>query len=79
MPAWIPVLFGIITPLAFTANGILIKHLTSESVGFDSSRASSSVFFIGNFVILCVAIPYWYYVEFHQELFYIGFIVGMID
>ena len=29
LPTWIPVVFGIVTPLSFMVNGMLTKHLTS--------------------------------------------------
>ena len=35
VPTWIPVLFGIVTPVSFTMSGIMTKHLSSERVGFD--------------------------------------------
>ena len=31
LPAWIPVLFGVITPVFFTINGFLTKHLTEPA------------------------------------------------
>ena len=79
LPKWIPVVFAILTPLNFTANGMLTKHLMGEKVGFNTNRIMSSVYLIVNFLILMVAIPYWYYVEFHPDLFYLGLIVAIFD
>lgn len=79
IPTWIPVVIGIITPLTFTANGMLIKHMTSEKVGFITNRVSCSVFLIVNIIILIVAIPYWKNVEFTARYFWIGFVSSMFD
>ena len=79
MPKWIPVVFAIITPLSFTAYSILTKHLSSEKVGFNINRIISSVYLIVNALILMIAIPFWYYTEFHPNLFWIGFIAAIAD
>ena len=79
MPKWIPVVFAIITPLSFTAYGVLTKHLTSEKVGMNINRTISSVYLIVNTLIIMIAIPFWYYTEFHQDLFWIGFIAAISD
>ena len=33
-PIWVPVLYGLITPMCFTSSGLLTKHATSERIGF---------------------------------------------
>jgi drug/metabolite transporter (DMT)-like permease len=58
-PAWIPVLFGLITPLSFTSNGILTKHLTSKEVNFNASTISFSSFALVNVIIMIFAVIYW--------------------
>ena len=58
---------------------MLTKHLTSEKVGFKINRIISSAYLIVNGLILMIAIPYWYYTEFHTDLFWIGFIAAISD
>ena len=77
--SWIPVLFGLITPVSFTTSGILTKHLTSDRVKFDPSTISLSAYFLVNIIVLAFAIPYWNNVEFIQPLFWIGFIGSVIN
>lgn len=59
VPTWVPVLFGVVTPMTFCTNGILTKHITSPRVGFDPSRLSFNVYFLVNLLILIYAIIYW--------------------
>jgi drug/metabolite transporter (DMT)-like permease len=79
VPTWVPVIFGLITPVSFTCNGILTKHLTSDKVGFNPSTISFSAYFVVNIIVLIVAIPYWVQVDFSQSLFWIGFIGSVIN
>ena len=58
-PFWIPILFGILTPLCFTTSGILTKHLTSDRINFNPSTISFSAYFIVNVIVIIFAIPYW--------------------
>tara|TARA_B110000285_G_C14933187_1_gene518311 strand:+ start:126 stop:554 length:429 start_codon:yes stop_codon:yes gene_type:complete len=58
-PAWIPVLFGIVTPCMFTTNGMFTKKVLSPEVGFDASDISFSAYFMVNILVMCVAVPYW--------------------
>lgn len=78
-PSWIPVLFGLITPVGFTTSGILTKHLVSDRVKFDPSTISFSAYFLVNTIVLMFAIPYWKNVEFNEALFWIGFIGSVIN
>lgn len=78
-PTWVPVLFGLITPVSFTTNGILTKHLTSDKVNFKPSTISFTSYFIVNVLVLIVAIPYWCIVEFDQSMFWIGFAGSVIN
>lgn len=77
LPSWIPVIFGVLTPVFFTTSGILTKHLTGtrregeplpskeeKDRFFDASNISFSSYIVVNIVILCAAIPYWHYVHF---------------
>ena len=63
-PAWIPVLFGLLTPCLFCTNGMFTKKVLSPEVGFDASNISFSSYFIVNVIVLCAAVPYWTTVSF---------------
>lgn len=79
IPTWIPVIFGLVTPMFFCTNGILTKSLTNDKIGFDPSILSSSAYFVTNALIMIAAIPYWTIVEFRSDLFWIGLIGGFIN
>ena len=78
-PMWIPVLFGIATPMFFTTNGLLTKHLTSERIGFNASTISFTSYFIVNVIVMIVAIPYWSMYGFSQYLFWLGLVGSIIN
>jgi drug/metabolite transporter (DMT)-like permease len=78
-PAWIPVLFGIVTPCVFCTNGMFTKKLVSPSVGFNASDASFSAYFIVNILVLCFAIPFWCQHSFDLYLFWIGGVGSIIN
>ena len=79
LPTWIPVLFGIITPMAFTANGMIIKSLTSERMGFNPSNLSFGAYFIVNCIVMVGAVYYWINYEFDSYLLIVGLIGSMIN
>lgn len=59
VPAWIAVLFGIITPIGFSTNAMLTKHLISQKVGFDATTLAFSSQFVVNVIVLIAGIIYW--------------------
>lgn len=63
-PAWIPVVFGLVTPCMFTTNGMFTKKVLSPEVGFDASDISFSAYFAVNVLVMIAAVPYWCNVEF---------------
>eukprot|EP00356_Strombidium_inclinatum_P000909 CAMPEP_0170512328 /NCGR_PEP_ID=MMETSP0208-20121228/66789_1 /TAXON_ID=197538 /ORGANISM="Strombidium inclinatum, Strain S3" /LENGTH=203 /DNA_ID=CAMNT_0010795947 /DNA_START=362 /DNA_END=970 /DNA_ORIENTATION=+ len=79
MPTWVPVLFGVITPMSFTANGMLVKHLTGDKMKFDPSTLSFSAYFSVNILILIAAVWYWVKIEFDMYLFIVGLIGSIIN
>lgn len=79
IPTWVPVIFGIITPMTFCSNGILTKHLTQPRIGFNPSRMSFNVYFIVNILVLIYAIPYWAVNPFQPTLFVWGLIGSIIN
>lgn len=69
---WVPVIFGILTAMAFTSNGMLTKHLTSPRINFNASTISYSAYLAINVIVIIAAIPYWLYFGFSQYLFWMG-------
>ena len=80
MPTVVAVLFSLATPLAFTTNGILTKHLTNKELNpFNPDNLSFSSYAATNIVVLIAAIPYWVYVSFSLRLFIVGLVAGLIN
>jgi len=78
-PAWIPVVFGIVTPIMFSINGMFTKKVVSPEVGFDASDISFTSFAMVKILVLFAAIPYWINVEFSPYLFWMGGIGSIIN
>lgn len=78
-PIWIPIVFGILTPVTFTVNGILTKHLTGDKMKFNPSTISFSAYLLVNIIVLLCAIPYWQAIPFSQYLFWIGLVGSVIN
>lgn len=72
-------LSAILTPVTFVINGILVKHLADERVGFDVDRASFSAYLIVNNIMLLCSIPYWYTHECTSYQLWIAFAGGVFD
>jgi len=80
VPAWVAVLFGIMTPISFTTNGVLVKHLATKSnLPFEPTNLSFTAYIIVNLLVLCGAIPYWSLIEFSKYLFVVGTIGSIIN
>jgi drug/metabolite transporter (DMT)-like permease len=79
VPTWIPVIFGIVTPIAFTVSGMLTKHLSSERVGFDISTLAFTCYLVVNVVVLIIAIPYWSSYGFSKYLFWMGLVGSIVN
>ena len=79
MATWIPALFGVVTPMFFSTNGVLTKHLTSKEIGFDATNISFTSYLFVNIFLLILAIPYWCLVTFDQKLFWIGLFGSIIN
>jgi multidrug transporter EmrE-like cation transporter len=79
LPTWVPVIFGVITPMSFTANGMIVKTLTKPEVGFNPSVLSYSAYLVVNLVVLIGAIIYWTMWTFDSYLFLVGLIGSMIN
>lgn len=76
-----PVLFGILTPLTFTSNGICIRLLTRPQYGmnFKGELLSFSSYFIVNLIILIFAVVFWQFHPFNRRLFWIGTVGSIIN
>ena len=92
MPTWVPVLFGVLTPIFFTTNGALTKHLTGhrrkgakpltaeeQRRVFDAGNLSFTAYLVTNVIVLIAAIPYWVIVDFDFNLFWIGIVGAVIN
>jgi hypothetical protein len=75
----VPIVFGFITPVFFTTNGMLQKHLSSDRIGFDPSNIASNSIFFTSVIVIIVALPYWVNEHFDQKIFWIGFIGSIFD
>mmetsp|Transcript_19422 Transcript_19422/g.29842 ORF Transcript_19422/g.29842 Transcript_19422/m.29842 type:complete len:154 (+) Transcript_19422:499-960(+) len=81
IPSWIPVVIGIILPIMFAFQGILVKFLTSPSVEFDASTLTFSSCSIVCFLNLIAAVG-WYWrtqEKFDMYLFVVGSIGSILD
>ena len=81
VPKWIAVLFGILTPCFFVANGLYIKHLTAPHVRFDAITISFSTQLFSSLIILVIGFAwYWQEVEvLNKKMFLIGFFGSILD
>ena len=79
LPTWIPVLFGVVTPIFFTISGYLTKQLCDSKVGFNPSTLSFSSYFGVNSLILIFALVYWNTVAFSHYLFWLGMVGSIIN
>ena len=82
MPAIVPVIFGVITPIAFTLNGILTKHLTIPGGlehKFEATSLAFSAYLIVNLIVLIVAIWFWSAYIFSSYLFWVGLVGSFIN
>lgn len=79
LPTWIPVLFGVVTPIFFTISGYLTKQLCDSNVGFNPSTLSFSSYFGVNSLILIFALFYWNTVAFSHYLFWLGMVGSIIN
>jgi len=61
LPKWLPVIISLLTPIGFTINAILVKHLTQPRIGFHATTMSLSSYFVVNSIILILALFYWHY------------------
>ncbi len=52
-------MFGVLTPLCFTASGVLSKHLTSAETNFNPSTLAFTSYLIVNTIVIIVAVVYW--------------------
>ena len=79
IPTWIPVIFGLVTPMSFCTNGMLTKYITQERIGFNPSRLSFNVYLVVNIIVLIFAIPYWQSTSIDMHLFWLGLVGSIIN
>lgn len=81
LPIWVPVLFGILTPVCFCSSNTLLRYLTDEEKGirFNGTTISMSSIFVVNLIILIFAINFWQSHQFSYDLFWIGLAGSIIN
>ena len=80
VPAWIPVMYAILTPFLFSIQGLFIKHLTSERIGFDCTCVTFGASSFVCTIIIIVGIGYyWQNYQFDTYLFSVGLIGSIFD
>ena len=81
LPAWIPVVFGIISPIFFCIETIVLRYLTAKDrgFGFNGATLSMSAYFCVNSLIFTFAIIFWQFHTFTKELFWIGLLGSIIN
>ena len=58
-PAWVPILLAIIMAVMLTTNTMQVKHLTTERVGFDSTRVTFNGLFVNSILVFLLGLlPY---------------------
>jgi drug/metabolite transporter (DMT)-like permease len=78
---WVPVVFGIITPIGFSTNGILVKHLVGPKVRFDTSTLAFTGYFVVNVIVIIFALIFWssWGMRFDLYLFWLGLAGSIIN
>jgi len=80
LPKWVPIFIGLITPVGFTFNALLFKHLTSPRINFEASTIAFSSYLFVNSIVMVFAIAYWAVAQnFIPRLFWIGLAGSMIN
>jgi hypothetical protein len=83
-PAWLAVVFGIVTPIGFATNAIFVRFLTYE-LGFDAKKLQFSVATIMSLINLSIALVVWNffpnnpYLKFNIYLFWWGFFGSIVN
>lgn len=80
VPAWIPVLYAVLTPIMFSIQGLFIKHLTTPKMGFDATCVTfGASSFVCTILILVGVGWYWQKNPFDSYLFSVGLIGSIFD
>jgi len=78
VPAWIPTLFSVITPIGFAISGMLVKWLVRYR-GMHPSYLSFGSYTIINFLLTVGAIIFFCVHGISWKLFFIGFVGSVIN
>lgn len=83
-PAWLAVIFGIVTPIGFATNAIFVRFLTKE-LRFDAKKLQFSAATLMSSITLICALIFWsftpfnYFTSFNKYLFWWGFFGSIIN
>jgi drug/metabolite transporter (DMT)-like permease len=73
--SWLPIVFGLLTPVAICLNGVFTKYVTGDELKFNPTRISFTCFFIVNVVILIAGVIYWNQSgTFNPKMFWVGLV-----
>lgn len=61
LPSWIPVIFGFVTPISFTAGNLMVKYLNDEAykINFTSDQLSNNPNMIIGVLGILIGISLW--------------------
>lgn len=81
LPTWVPVLFGILTPICFTSSNVLLRTLTDEKYGFNFNGTNISMTSIAvvNVLVVIFAIVFWQFHHFSPNLYWIGLVGSIVN
>jgi drug/metabolite transporter (DMT)-like permease len=79
-PMWLPIMFGLLTPVAVVLNGIFTKYLTGDELKFDPTRMAFFAFLMVNTVFLVTGVIYWNYSgTFRLHMFMLGLLGSTLN
>lgn len=79
VPTLIPLIFAVLTPIAFCCLGLMMKHLTQPRIGFDPCVLSLTSLLIVGFVIFSTGIYSWLKIQVNLKMVGIGLLSGISD
>jgi drug/metabolite transporter (DMT)-like permease len=79
VPTIVPIIFAVLTPIAFSTSGSLAKHLSQERIGFDSNVLSFTSQALINGIILIIGITYWSHEGIKYNHLWLGLLSGISE
>ena len=79
VPLVVPVVFGILTPVAFASSGLFGKYLAQDRIGFDITNLSFNAQYVVNFILFIALIAYTFINGFNGTMFIYGIGSGVAE